>query len=347
MWHGCTHIAGLYPDRSATQDFLTYGADLIAGLGFDTIKLEMSIAFDTTKYPNQSFGSPTTLTELAQEAAFAGVFADARFSRYVLTTFSLVNSRDNPWAGPWTASEGDEQEEEIYDLAVHLATTYPTKSFIFQNWEGDWQLLNSFDASTAQKDTWLRAYLDYHRRRQRAIRAAARDVSSGAKLAYAIECNRVLDDHGLRVHRDVIPTILPDMVSLSCYEAVEGWTAEGGAIQTQEGIEADIADKLARIQRRLWMAGMPRATPIMLGEFGFPQEAPYFPGTLDAVGMLDAVITNAELLGFVGEIYWQGLSNEEYAAGFPRGFNLWSRNGSSATVGPRNALGDYYAALLA
>lgn len=346
MWHGATHIAGLYPDRSGAQDFLTYGAGLIADLGFNTIKLELSSTFASIKYPNQSFGSPATLTALAQETAFASVFADARLSRYVLTCFSLVDTVENPWTVSWTDANGDAQETEIYNLAVHLATTYPTKTFIIQNWEGDWQLLGSFTPQAAQRPAWKNSYIDWHRRRQRAVHNAMRDVSTGGRVYYAIECNRVLDDYGLRVHRDVVPVIKPDMVSLSCYEAIEGWTEAGGAITDQAAIEADIETKLTRIQQRLWAAGMNRATPIFLGEFGFPQEAPYWPVTLDAVGMLDAVITTATALDFVGEIYWQGISNEEYAAGFPRGFNLWSRNGSSATVGARNAIGDYYAALL-
>jgi len=347
MWHGCTHIAGLYPLRTVQQDFLLYGADLIAGLGFRTIKFEFSIAYNTTKYPNQDFGgTASNFTQLAQTAPFATVFSDARFDRYLLSCFSIDQPLDNAWAGKWTDTVGDAVETEMYNLAVHLATTYPTKEFVLKNWEGDWQLLNSFNPSDAQRRAWLNAYLDFQRRRQRAVRAAMRVVSTGGRVYYAVECNRVLDDYGLRVHRDVVPVIQPDMVSLSCYEAIEGWTAAGGSITDQTAIEADIAAKLASIKTRLTMEGMPNGTPVFLGEFGFPQEAPYWPGTLNAVGMLGAVVTNAQALGFTGAVYWQGLSNEEYAAGAPRGFNLWSRNGNSATVGARNALGDYYAGIL-
>lgn len=347
MWHGCAHIAGLYPVRSTQQDYLTYGANLIAGLGFDTIKLEMSVAYSSLKYANQAFGTPTTLTQLAQEAAFAATFADVRFTRYVLSAFSLTQGGNNPWAGEFNDANGDSQEAEFYDLAVHLSTTYPSKIFILKNWEGDWQLLNSFNPASSQKREWLAAYVDYNRRRQRAVRRAMRNSTSGGRVYYALECNRVLDDHGFRVHRDVIPAIRPDMVSLSAYEAIEGWTETGGSLTEQAAIEIDIASKLERMQKRLWMAGMPRTTPVFIGEFGFPQQAPYFPGTLDAVGMLDAVINSADSLGYSGEIYWQGLSNEEYAAGQPRGFNLWARNGNSDTVGALNALGAYYSNLLA
>ena len=347
MWHGCTHIAGLYPLRVAQQDFLLYGADLIAGLGFRTIKFEMSIAYNTTKYPNQDFGAvATSFKTLAETAPFAAVFTDARFDRYVLSCFSIAQPQDNAWASRWTDAVGDATETEMYDLAVHLATTYPTKEFILKNWEGDWQLLNSFNPADPQRRAWLNAYLDFQRRRQRAVRAAMRDVSTGRRVYYAVECNRLLDDYGLRVHRDVIPVIQPDMVSWSCYEVIEGWTEAGGSITDQAAIEADIAAKLERGKIRLAMEGMPYGTPVFLGEFGFPQQAPYFPGTLDAVGMLDAVITNGTALGFTGAIYWQGLSNEEYGAGLPRGFNLWARNGNSDTVGARNALGDYYAGIL-
>ncbi len=343
MWHGCTHIAGLYPDRSVQEDFLTYGADLIADLGFDTIKLELSIAFNTTKYPGQAFGSPGTLKELAEETAFDTVFSDARFNRYLLTCFSIQHPGDNPWAGAWTKSNGDDQETEMYDLALHLAETYPTKEFIIQNWEGDWQLLNSFVPSTEQREAWINAYIDYTRRRQNAIHRAMREVAPGSgRVYYALECNRVLDDYGIRIHRDVAPIVKPDILSFSSYETIEGWTEAGGSITDQSEIEDDIVEKMTRMKLLTEMAGLPRGTPMILGEYGFPQEAPYFPGTLDAVGMLATVIDTAEALGFAGEVYWQGLSNEQYAEGSPRGFNLWERDGNSDEVGPLNALGEYY-----
>ncbi len=346
LWHGCTHIAGLYPIRNIPLDFLTYGANLIAEMGFSTLKLELSIAFNQDKYGYEAFGTPTTLVGLAQQKAFAYTFEDPRFDRYVLTCFSLVEYGNNPWAAEFSKANGDAQEEEFYNLAAHLAATYPTKEFILKNWEGDWQLLNGFNPSTAQPQQWRAAYLDYHRRRQRAVRRAMLDVSAGGVVKYAIECNRVLDEYGFRVHRDIIPVIKPDMVSLSCYEAIEGWTEAGGGITDQAAIEIDIANKMARIKRRLVQAGMPAGTPIMIGEYGFPQEAPYWPVTLDPVGMMNAVLTNAESLGFEGVIYWQGLSNEEFAPGQPRGFNLWYRNGDEPTVGALNSLGEAYEALL-
>jgi hypothetical protein len=322
------------------MDFLGYGAGRVKAIGFRTIKLEFSIAFNTTKYPNTTFGSPTTLKQLAQEAAFAAVFADSGFDRYVLTCFSITRPENNPWAYAWDDTNGDTQEQEIYDLAHHLATTYPTKEFIIQNWEGDWQLLNSFNPKGPIPRSRLYAYRDYHRRRQNAVRKALADAGQGT-VKYAIECNRVLDDYGYRVHRDVLKNINPDMVFLSSYETIEGW--QQGLNQAQ--LEADIAAKLTSIVNRV-RAELP-TTPIALGEWGFPLYNPGFAAAGYNVGnLIAAKLSAADALGIVGQIYWQIIDNEEQSPGVPYGFGLHDRNGNSTTVGPLSAAGSYFDALL-
>lgn len=337
MWHGCAHIAGLYPNRSIPMDFLTYGANLVKTIGFDTIKLELSITYSTIKYINQSFtGSPTTLTQLAQEPAFADVFSDSDFNRYVLTCFSLAHSIDNPWSGQWTKAIGDTLETEMYDLCVHLLSTYSGKEFIIQNWEGDWQLLNSFNPNDGIPRNRLYAYRDYHRRRQRALTRARTNTVSTSTIYYMMECNRVLDGWGERVHRSVIENINPDIVSLSCYEAVEGWL-QG---LSQAAFEADIATKLARIVARVRLVSN---APIVLGEYGWPIDMPYFVSLGYDVGALWLATINAAIsLGIVGQIPWQILDNEEQSPGVPRGFGMYTRNGNSAIVGPLSASGTFF-----
>lgn len=342
MWHGCTHIAGRYPVRTSEADFLPYGAGLVKGLGFRTIKLELSIAYNSIKYPGQAWsGTPATLTQLAQQAAFAGVFGDSGFDRIWLSVFSLAQPANNPWAGAWTAALGDAIETEFYDLCAHLLATYSGKDFVLSNWEGDWQLLDGFNPiAGVSRSTRLHAYRDYCRRRQRALARARADVSSTSTIRYSVEMNRVLDGWSPRVHRDVLNAGTFDVGGLSTYEAIDGW--QRGL--SQSALEAEIAVKLARVVARVRRH---HSGPIVMSEFGWPIYNPGFvTGGYDVAGLLAAAIGAAESLGIEGAIYWQILDNEEQAPGVPYGFGLYDRNGNSNTVGPLNAAGAFYASLL-
>lgn len=346
MWHGITHIAGLYPNRSAQQDFLLYGASLAKQMGWKTIKLELSITYRSIKYINQSFpGDPQTLKQLAQEPAFHQVFSDTGFERYVLTCFSLARGGNNEWAGKWNKEVGQIYEDEMYDFAVHLLTTYSNKEFIIANWEGDWQILNSFQPLQPVPRGRLYAYRDYQRRRQKAItRARAAVPGSTSTIKYAIELNRGLDGWGERLHRSVLKNVNPDLVSFSCYEAVEGWHSS----PSQAAFEADIEYKLKRLTR-LVREQVPN-TPIFLGEYGWPIARPEFSSLGYDIGALwQKVIDVAEELGIIGEIPWQILDNEEITpgSGNPNGFYMFLRNGNSDTVGALSPSGVFYQSYLA
>jgi hypothetical protein len=342
VWHGCTHIAGLYPLRVIQQDFLTYGANLISGLGFRTIKLELSIAYDQTKYPNQSWvGTPTTLAQLAAQPAFDTVFSSADFDRVWLSVFSLVNSTNNPWGYEYTKAFGDQMEQEFYDLCVYLLTNYSNKEFILSNWEGDWQLLLDFNPNTAIKRSTLQSYRDYNRRRIRAMqRARAAVPASTSILRFSLEVNRALDGWRPRLHSDVLGNITPDLVSLSCYEAIEGW--QDGL--SQSALEADILVKLTQIVNRIRKKF---DGPIAIGEFGWPIYNPGFVAmNYDMSGLLNAVINACNILNIEGAIYWQILDNEQQAPGVPYGFALYDRDGNSDVAGPLNDVGLFYQSLL-
>lgn len=344
MWHGITHIAGLYPLRTAEQDYLLYGAALAKQLGFRTIKLELSITYSSIKYINQAFvGSPSTLKQLAQEPCFHTVFSDPGLERYVLTCFSLARGGNNEWAGKWNKEIGQAYEDEMYDFAVHLLTTYSNKEFIVQNWEGDWQILNSFTPSQPVPRGRLYAYRDFQRRRQKAIRRATAAVpGSTSTIKYAIELNRGLDGWGERLIRSVIKNVGPDIVSFSCYEAVEGWHAS----LSQSALEADIEVKLRRLIRLT--REQVGDTPIMLGEYGWPIARPEFSSLGYDVGALwQKVIDVAESEGIIGQIPWQLLDNEEQSPGVPNGFYMYLRNGNSNVVGALSPSGVFFQAFLA
>ncbi len=339
MDHGLALIDGKYP---LTNRKLGYLSGLGKGIGFLGFKAELSNA-TASKYPDDTWGADaTSLTDLAQKTPMADFLADSGIGFYSFNTFSIAVGTDNPWNNvTWTQAVGDAIEAEFYDLCVHLRDTYD-KEITLQSWEGDWQMLNAFDPKKGIPLTHVATYRDWHRRRIRAMRQAIDDTAgSDCTLYYGIEMNRVLDDWGRRVHRDVLRNVAKGVpfarAYLSIYEAIEGWLT----ITDQATLEADIDTKLNRVIDRV-LAELP-SIPIVFGEYGFPVDAPYFPsGTIDAAALHAKVIAIGTARGVVAEYPWQCTDNEELSPGVPRGFGFWARDGNNATVGAISDVGAYY-----
>jgi hypothetical protein len=345
MWHGVAIVDAKYPQRSGTADKFFYLRDLAIGLGFTTLKVELSVAY-ATKYNHTPWGTPATLAQLLAEPSMAAVIGHASIQRVQFSVFSLAYALDNPWAGPWNDAIGDLIEQEFYDACTYLRTTYAGTGteFLMANWEGDWQLLNAMTRSASVPLARLQAYRDWHRRRHRALKKAVADTSGDVTLRYFIEANRVRDRYSVRVVPDVLSKCPHDGVSLSTYETIEGWTAEGGSISTQAAFEADIAAKLTDVVGRVRESS---SAPIVIGEYGFPQLAPYFTGFgFDVQALHQVKIDTAIALGVEGGIFWQLCDNEEYSAGNPVGFACYNRDGNNATVGALTDSGLFYQALL-
>lgn len=360
VWYGCTHAGGLYPDRSGPMDFLTYGKDLVTGLGFDTLRFYMSTGYAGRDYVNQAFGSvPTSLVELAQTTPMANVLSDAALVRYIISTFA-ISQPDLKWYNyPKSGRVGmlptDYASEytETFNLVQHLLTTYSNKEFIITNWEGDWQLNGGAGPPHVNEDGMaavLDMYKAYHATRMRAVHAARVANTSTSSVFYAIECNRVLDDAYYRMHSEVLAgtngkaTRIPDKISLSIYEATEqNWDVGESAIIAEMNVRMD------KVVARVRSIYGPKI-PIFVGEFGWPQDYAGFTQTNPDVGNLhQAVIDMAVRLGLEGVAPWQIIDNEHDPddEAVPRGFGLYDRNASSDTVGALNAAGTFWQSVLA
>lgn len=342
MWSHITLIDPKFPDRSATHDIIAYGAGLAKAIGFTGMKWEWSTA-TTVKYPGTSWvGSPSSLLDLATQPAFAAVFNDSAFERHLINTFSLADTTNNAWASRWQPAI---YETEMYNAACYMLANYPT-TFILQNWEGDWQMLNGFVPNNGIPNERVSAYRDFHRARIRGIRRAQADTPNAVgKIFYCLELNRGLDGWGRRLVRDVIGRdargcIEPDYVGFSMYEAVEGWLQ--GMNQAQ--LEADIETKMKRLVR-LVRRRLPHAR-IAITEYGWPIYDPYFLSLGYDIGALWLrVITVATALGIEGHVPWQLLDNEQVSPGVYRGFTMYDPNGPTV-VGPLNASGNFFAGYL-
>lgn len=230
-----------------------------------TVKLWLSSAY-ATDYPSQTWGAAyTTLAGLAADAAFAGIWGDAQITTYLLGTFAFVDGVTNQWivngVNPIYLAA---VKAEIQALCTYLLTNFSGKTFVIQNWEGDWALMGNTTPTTyVAKDrcqsmaAWLRARAD-------GVAAARAAVpTSTSTVLMSVELNRSLDPQR-RVVCDVLPYVQTDLVSISAYEAIN----PGFALADMTAAKASIDALLRQEVFSIWKS-KPRVG-IYIGEFGWP-----------------------------------------------------------------------------
>lgn len=205
-------------------DIFQYSVDLIADLGFSTTMSYANSGFEQD-YHQQVWGnSPTDFMTLLQSDPYVYLFEDSGLNRHVFQVWTFANGpASQPPARDVTVAQLVNEYTEIYNAVVYLLETYSGKEFIIKNWEGDWQLLNGFDPFVNIPSYRAQRYAAWASVRQKAVRDAVRDTPSTSTAFYCVEINRCLDDHGYRLHRDVINLVKPDMIGWSAYEAINDW----------------------------------------------------------------------------------------------------------------------------
>lgn len=342
MWFGLPNVAVKYPNRSVEQDIFAFGASYVTAIGSRTLGFYLSDGYSGRDYIDQDWsGGGTTYLQLVQKTFIADVLASGNFDRFVIWCFA-IGQADMQWRSDPGMSPSDFADEysQMYDLAKHLAETYPGKEFILKNWEGDWQIRGAGGVHTEEKVPPMRfeQYKAYHATRQRAVHNAMRDHTGSGNVRYAIEGNRILDNYGALVVPDLIKVIQPDIVAASIYEATETNYGQGSDA-VADAMEVKLREVVKRVKRVF------PNIPIMIGEFSWPQDYSGFYYAHPSLALLvQRVYDVAVDLGIIGIMWWQIFDNEEQSAGVPMGFGAYSRNGSSNLPGPLTGAGQkiYY-----
>lgn len=335
---GVAHVGGLYP---ISASFVTDGATAIKNLGLNSKTLKMFWSSDyATKYPNQTgWGTINNLVDLASSTPMATVIGDARWTDIFVNIFPWwagfeAESLTNYWVngvttgGVTPATYLANEKTAAQNLAAYLLTTYAGtgKTFYLQNWEGDWQLLNSFVSTDVINPWWPDRMASVMRARRDGI-AAARAASSavGVTVKFGLEVNRALDPGGRRVHRDVVPSVDPDYVSWSAYEAMTVSAVYSGSIELANSY---IAGKMRELHAQIRQY---TDAPILIGEYGWP-EAEINTTTYPVGSLIQNVLDVGESLGWTHALYWQIYDNE---AG-PRGFYIVKPDTSYSLAGVKH-----------
>jgi hypothetical protein len=223
-WLGTTLVRGRYFLTSKPN--LLEGAETMLALGTRVGKFW----FDPSRAAkdnvwNSQWPPVTTLTDLLETPYWSAVFA-MPFRTLALIVGSHVEAG---WRGAQPESYYTAIATEWERFAVRLLELHGNRDLtvILQNWEGDWQLRGTGEQWDPPPPDWRERVARFARRlaaRQSGVsRARARYARSRLQLVHAVEVNRVADQwKGIpTVTEHVLPLIEVDLVSYSCYDAMD------------------------------------------------------------------------------------------------------------------------------
>jgi len=298
---GVAHLGGGY---ALTQtDYLNEGAALARSLGARCLKVSLSLDTENPSpklYPFHSdWPSVATLEELADSPHYRALFA-RDFDTFVLTVFRPGRPAAY-WRDGFTAEDARVEEDCLAALTRHLLRTYGStgKTFVLQNWEGDWALRGSFDPGTKPSPEATASMIRWLTARQQGV-AAARgkfpSTAGSARVYHACEVNLVRQamDHGSpSVTTDVLPHVPVDLVSYSAWDTKDS--------------PARFGEALAFITKHKRPVDPFGAHGVYVGEFGLPESE----ATPDQVlARTTALLAEARRFGCPYAIYWQVYCNE-------------------------------------
>jgi hypothetical protein len=345
---GCTHVSGTY--NFTDKNFLDEGTDRILELGMRTVKLYL--ANPERHYPFNSdwpkeFRSPA---EIAAHPYYRAVF-EKPFRTYILTVFSIHReSGFGEYRDGFTDEEYAEEARQIEELATYFLRTYrrSDKTFIVQNWEGDWAIRGNTDRSVEAdpSEEAARGMVRCINARQEGVdRARKRAGRTQAKVYHACEVNLV--SFAIQGRRSVTNNVLPhthcDLYSYSAYDTIglaSNDPAKGRAAlrEALDYIAAKAPDSEAFGEKNIY-----------IGEFGWPQVVSKKDPHASPEKNLNVIRTTVEVgleWGCPYLVYWQIYDNEWLIEkGRPtndevRGFYLIKPDGTKALAW------DYFESLL-
>ena len=314
---GATHCAGRY--NFTEEPYVVEGARAIAErLGYRHLKLWF-YECDRVYSQNHTWTPETTLVDLAKNPAFVKAFAFPFDTITLEVRFSPAGERHPRPPGHTVAPDLDlvHEEQELYDLACHLLTTYRDRkvTFILQNWEGDWMFRDFCGAPwnqgkvPADVPQRVETMVAWFAARQRAVDRARQDhPGSRCQVLHAIEVNRVFDllINVPTVTSRILPRVEVDLISWSCYDGMQidaHGTGDGAAIGIWQGMDLIRAHARTRLKDR---QGRPA---VMLGEFGIAEQKQLI-GKRSAADILEGTVAAAIAQDAYLLLYWEVYCNE-------------------------------------
>lgn len=318
---GVAHVDGKY--HFTDRDFLNEGANRILELGSRVIKVWF-VANEQGKYPfNSQWPKVNSLVELAQTPYFRSLFGKP-FTTFILETYAFGRD-DHYWTKSISDADATDEARQFEELTRYLLTTYAGtgKTFVLQNWEGDWAARGHYNRDVVPAPIALAGMIRWLNARQDGVDHARRALhANGVHVYHAAEVNLVAPamEGKTSVTNDVFPHTHCDLYSYSAYDT----SIEGTHFRAALDYIASKAPPSAAFG----------AKNVMVGEFGIPEND--F-GTDKSVASVRRTIQEALDWGCPYLAYWQIYDNECKAGksdekGDCRGFWLIKPSGQKSAL---------------
>ena len=177
-WNGCYYLSN--------DPFLIDGAKTISTMGSKVIKL--ALTNPSKNYPwNSNWSSNlTTPLSIAQTQYFNQVF-NMNFETYILVVFSSLGA--SYWHNGITPQQYQTEYNQIYQLSIYLLQNFvlnKNKTFILQNWEGDWAVRGNYNKSYKPTNASINGMIEWYKARQSAVSQARMDMDTGMDIGIRI-----------------------------------------------------------------------------------------------------------------------------------------------------------------
>jgi hypothetical protein len=217
---GFSHVDPKY--HFGDKPVLVEGAERILGLGSRVIKLWLTPNAPDKYAANDAWPKCDSLVALAQTPSFKAVFA-MPFRTYLLETYPHGRP-DHYWREGVSPERRAQEIADFEALASHFLTAYKGtgKTFVLQNWEGDWAAGKIGDPNATPTPEAVQGMIDWLDARQEGVeRARAAHPGAGCAVYHAAEVNLIgiaLDGKRHAIVDTVIPKTRCDLYSYSAYD---------------------------------------------------------------------------------------------------------------------------------
>ena len=304
-----------------------------------------------------------TLVSVLSHQYYRRLFAMAEFDTYILVAYSSVDengtahgagAHSSYWNHGITSRQAAEETAQLEAAATFLLHTFPSKTFVIENWEGDFMSRkHTFVRTTAASELSLSSMITWLQARQAGVTQARakRDAQQGSgrsqspatqtgNVFFSAEVNLMMGalvgdgpwGTAKEMVNQVIPFVALDMVSYSAYDTMycpqahDGsgsapWTTcelpaagESWQITPGSGDFRAALDLLAAAHNRT-PASPPGHSAIFVAEFGVAEHA----ASRDVLQRTHQHVIDTALdwgAGYV--LQWQTMDNECYKNRTPR-----------------------------
>ena len=283
IWRPLDHPVEAWPHVLGSQQFGTHYSFGQSGIttvdyaratlrqGNRVVKFRLSNKYDSED-GFTSVAGINTLVGLVRDQPEVKSILDMPLTDYLfwVATFAVPSWQNQLDENGLLPSAESAIYNEVYDLVVHLLTTYSGtgKRFYIGNWEGDWMLAGPFreDPDTIPENR-IQGMIDWANIRQKAVDdAKAATPHDGVDVWFYLEMNKAdwMREGRPCVANRVIPAMPKlDMISISAYSMHK----DGGSQAPRSRVHSDLDQVQALIDAKP-DASIP-GSRIIIGEYGW------------------------------------------------------------------------------